>query len=157
MSTGKIVLSVVGTLVLIAVLMVIGFGGRMFQNKLDTQYNQYSDSAVLKKYEDFKNMHAALDAKRADITIATSNIKAIEDANKGVARKDWSRDDRSDWSQKRAELSGIQMSYNSLAAEYNAQMSKDNWQFANKGTLPAGATEPLPREAAPYLNSGDKE
>lgn len=54
------------------------------------------------------------------------------------------------WSQ---EVAGIKASYNSLAAEYNSQMSKFNWQFAEKGKLPPGATDPLPREFKPYVTN----
>lgn len=44
-------------------------------------------------------------------------------------------------------------SYNSLAADYNSQMAKFNWRFANKGDLPPGATDPLPREFKPYVSN----
>lgn len=50
-----------------------------------------------------------------------------------------------------AEVAGVKASYNSLAAEYNAQMAKINWRFCNRGQLFKGADEPLPREFALYL------
>ena len=49
-----------------------------------------------------------------------------------------------------SEVAGIKANYNQLAAEYNANMAKFNWAFANKGQLPIGAEVPLPREFKPY-------
>jgi len=49
-----------------------------------------------------------------------------------------------------SEVAGITASYNALAADYNAQMSKINYRFCNVGDLPRGATDPLPREFKPY-------
>ena len=51
------------------------------------------------------------------------------------------------WEQEQA---GMVLSYNALAAEYNAKMAEMHWAFTNVGQLPAGASEPLPREFAPY-------
>jgi hypothetical protein len=50
------------------------------------------------------------------------------------------------------ELDGVKASYNDLAADYNSAMSKANVNFTNVGDLPKGASEPLPREVAPYIN-----
>jgi hypothetical protein len=49
-----------------------------------------------------------------------------------------------------SEVAGVKASYNSLAAEYNANMVKVHWAFCNAGDLPAGAAEALPREYKPY-------
>ncbi len=69
----------------------------------------------------------------------------------GKARSEWSREDREQYNIWISEVSGIQASYNSLAAEYNGAMAKINYAFCNVGQLPKGAIEPLPREFKPYV------
>lgn len=69
----------------------------------------------------------------------------------GVPRTDWPRADLEQYNLWSSEFAGVIASYNGLAAEYNAQMSKANWAFTNVGDLPDGASEPLPREFATYL------
>lgn len=119
----------------------------------DTLYNEAKASTLLKKYEYFKNVSAALDAKVASLKVYENRFKDLNDQYKGVARKDWSRDDREQYNTWQNEQAGIKASYNNLAADYNAQMSKFNWSFCNKGSLPQGATEPLPREYKPYIEN----
>jgi len=68
-----------------------------------------------------------------------------------AARKEWAREDREQFNVWSSEVAGVKASYNSLAAEYNAQMAKMNWRFTNVGMLPQGATQPLPREYKPYV------
>jgi hypothetical protein len=111
---------------------------------------EFSPRAALEKYEWFKEASAQLDKKKSDIAIAQTNLQSIEDAYQGTSRKNWNSDDRTEYNQLQAELSGIKASFNDLAAEYNANMAKFNYQFANKGSLPQGASEPLPREFKPY-------
>jgi hypothetical protein len=96
---------------------------------------------MLAKYEWFKNQKAAIDKTRADIMLYEEQYKLID------------KDDRQERNQSRAELMGIVSTYNSLCAEYNAQMSKFNYRFTNKGDLPQTNLEPLPREIAPYKTS----
>jgi hypothetical protein len=106
-------------------------------------------TALLKKYEWFKDASAALDKKRADIGVYTTRLTALEKAYEGQRRSAWPRDDREQYSIWQSELSGVKASYNSLAADYNAQMSKINWAFANVGQVPPSES-PLPREYKPY-------
>ncbi len=68
-------------------------------------------------------------------------------------RINWPRTDLEQYNLWTTELAGVIAAYNSLAAEYNAQMAKENWAFCNVGDLPAGATEPLPREFAAYMET----
>ena len=100
-------------------------------------------SALLKKYEWFKNASAQLDKKRADIHVYEKQITR----GAGKATDRFTQDRVFQWE---TELMGIRASYNSLAAEYNAQMAKINWRFTNLGDLPAGASEPLPKSFKPY-------
>lgn len=100
-------------------------------------------TALLKKYEWFKNASAQLDKKRADIRVYEKQITA----GAGKATDRFTQDRVFQWE---TELMGVKASYNGLAAEYNAQMAKINWRFTNIGDLPAGASEPLPKSFKPY-------
>ncbi len=102
------------------------------------------------KYEWFKDQAAALNKLSADIKVYYTNIEDMKADYKDKPRPDWTRDDRNQYAQWRAECSGVVAKYNELAADYNSQMAKWNWRFCNKGELPEGSTEPLPREFAAY-------
>lgn len=108
----------------------------------DTIHKEFSASALLKKYEYFKDLSAAIDSKRADLNAYKANFQDYKITDK---------DSRFYYEQSKAEAMGILMIYNQLVAEYNAGMSKFNYSFCNVGTLPASNLEPLPREFKPYL------
>jgi len=109
---------------------------------------QFNPTVLLKKYEWFKDSAAALDKKTADIKLYQTKLSRLtEDYPVGQRPRDV-REQLAIWE---SELAGIKASYNSLAAEYNAQMSKANYAFTNVGMLPQGATVPLPREYKPYV------
>lgn len=113
--------------------------------------SQEIDPAVLlQKYMWFKDAHAALDQKQATIKLYTKRLTDLKAEYKGIARGQWPAEERETYNQWYSELDGIVASYNDLAATYNAQMVKINWRFTNVGGLPQGATEPLPRDYAPY-------
>ncbi len=137
---------------LIAVVVASLGGCRYADDASDTAFSQFKASSLLDKYTKFKDMYAALDAKRASINILKGKIASTEEQYKGVPRKDWVREDVQAINQWKGELDGVKASYNSLAAEYNAAMAKANVNFTNVGDLPKGATTPLPREVAPYIN-----
>lgn len=112
---------------------------------------EFGPEQMLKKYEWFKDAAAQLDKKRADIEVYQSRLTNMEVTYEDVSRLNWPREDREQYNTWQSEVAGVKASYNSLAAEYNAQMAKFNWRFTNVGDLPAGATEPLPREYKPYV------
>ena len=107
----------------------------------ETAYNEFKVSTLLKKYEYFKDLSAAIDKKRADIEVYQAEIQSFTD-----------KDDRFYVEQRKSELLGIIAMHNQLCAEYNSAMSKFNYRFTNVGDLPEGAVEPLPREYKPYIN-----
>lgn len=113
--------------------------------------NEIDPAVLLQKYMWFKDARAALDAKLATIRVYESRRARLERQYGSAAR--WPRDVREEWSLQESEVSGVVASYNTLAADYNAQMAKINWRFTNRGQLPAGATETFPREYAPYKES----
>jgi two-component SAPR family response regulator len=124
---------------------------RYVNDASNTAFKEFKPSELLKKYEYYKDASAALDKKIADIQVYSVRVKTMEDAYKGVKRSEWAKDDREQLSIWMSEVAGIKASYNTLAAEYNSAMSKFNWAFCNTGTLPQGATNPLPREYKPYI------
>lgn len=126
---------------------------RYAQDGADTAFKEFKPSALLKKYEYFKDMSAQLDKKQADLKVYENRLADLKEQYKGIPRKDWARDDREQYSIWCSEQSGIKASYNSLAADYNSAMSKFNYAFCNVGTLPEGATQPLPREFKPYIEN----
>ena len=107
----------------------------------DTVYNEFKVSTLLKKYEYFKDLSAAIDKKRADIELYQIEVSSYT-----------KEDDKFYVEQRKSELIGIIAMHNQLCAEYNSAMSKFNYRFTNIGDLPEGATEPLPREYKPYIN-----
>lgn len=111
---------------------------------------EFGPRAMLKKYEWFKDAAAQLDKKKADIDVYKARIDSLKADYEGVKRKDWARSDTEQMHIWNAEFAGVKASYNSLAAQYNSQMSKFNWSFTNAGDLPKGATEVLPREYRAY-------
>lgn len=141
------------------VLVVLGYGlrivcfpvqyaGRMAQ----VAAAQLDPAVLLQKYEWFKDAHAALDQKVASIKVYQGRESRLASAY-GTNRGRWPADERERYDIWESELAGVIASYNELAATYNAQMAKINYRFTNRGMLPEGATEPLPREYAPY-NTG---
>lgn len=127
----------------ITILIIIFFSVlRYCGNAAETVHQQFSASAMLKKYEYFKDLSAAIDSKRADLNAYKANLQDYVITDK---------DSRFYYEQSKAEAMGILMMHNNLVSEYNAGMSKFNYAFCNVGTLPATNLEPLPREFKPYL------
>lgn len=122
-----------------------------FGRAVEVVQQEIDPGELLRKYSWFKNAAAALDDKAASIELGTKRVKSFEEMYKGTPRKDWPRDDREQYGQITTELFGLKLSFNSLAAEYNAQMAKINWRFCNVGDLPRGADKALPREYRAYL------
>lgn len=114
---------------------------------------QFGPREALRKYEWFKDAAAQLEKKQADLGVYDSRLGSLKEANGETPRVRWARSDLEQWSIWQSESAGVRASYNSLAAEYNSQMSKFNWRFANAGQLPPGASTPLPREFKPYLEN----
>lgn len=127
------------------------FSCRYTNDASDTAFKEFKPSALLKKYSDFKDMAAALDAKLASLKVYEGRFNDLKEQYAGIPRKQWAREDREQYNLWQAEQAGISASYNELASRYNSAMSKFNYRFCNVGGLPEGATVPLPREFKPYL------
>ena len=115
-------------------------------NAKKTAFKEFSPEAILRKYEWFKDASAMLNKKKQDIQVYEANIQSMVDEYEGVARKDWDRIDKEQFNQWRIELVGIKASYNQLAAEYNSQSSKWNWQYFE-------GQPPLEKEFSQYIDN----
>lgn len=135
----------------IIALMAVGWGLGWFGEATQVAHDEFGPKALLAKYEWFKDAAANLEKKQADITVYDGRMKAMDGTYKGVPRQKWAREDREQYNVWTSEVAGVKASYNQLAADYNAQMAKFNWRFANAGELPKGADIPLPREFKPYV------
>jgi len=140
-----------GMFVLVLLLLVTMFACNVLSvpiwfasRSVDVIKEQVDPAELLRKYELFKDEAAQLDAKAASIRIKRQQITEM----KGTPMDRTNREQLMIWQQ---ELGGMQYSYNSLAADYNAQMAKINYRFCNVGQLPQGASVPLPREFKPYM------
>lgn len=134
--------------VVIGLGIVLGSAGYVlgwFSEAAQVAQEEFGPRAMLQKYEWFKDASAQLDKKVADVAVFEAQIAELQ------TEDDPDRFSRSDLNQWRRELAGIKASYNLLSGEYNSQMAKFNWAFANVGTLPPGAEMPLPREYKPYI------
>ena len=123
----------------------------MFNEAVQVTREEFGPREMLRKYEWFKDAAAQLESKRSNIKASFAREKDLSSQYVGEKRKDWPEDDRREMGMLRAERVGMLASFNSLAAEYNAAMVKFNYAFANRGELPKGAGEPLPREFKRYM------
>ena len=105
---------------------------------------EFDASALLKKYEAFKNMSSAIDKYRAEIDMYRNEIAGMDVKDK---------DDKFYIQQRKSELFGIISMHNNLCSQYNSEMSKFNYRFTNVGDLPATNLQPLPKEFKPYINN----
>ena len=135
----------------LTVLGIVGNGLQWFGGAQQVAHEEFGARAMLDKYTMFKDQSAALDAKLASIKVYEGRMKGMDETYKGTSRLKWPREDREQYNVWSSEVAGVKASYNTLASEYNANMAKFNWRFANKGMLPEGATTPLPREYKPYV------
>ncbi|MDE1834539.1 MAG: hypothetical protein KGH64_04330 [Candidatus Micrarchaeota archaeon] len=139
-----------GLALIMGSLTVVGYGLHWCGETAEVAQKELGPSALLQKYTWLKEAHAQLDKKQADIKVYDARFSALKEQYNNVPRSKWAREDRDQSNMWEAEEAGIIASYNDLAAQYNAKMSEVNWKFTNVGDLPQGATEPLPREYAPY-------
>ncbi len=126
---------------IVALIFFVSLTLRMCGDASNVVQKEFSPSAMLKKYEYFKDLSSAIDEKRATIDVYESQLKGITD------HSDFQ------YQQTQAEMMGLISMHNSLCSEYNSAMSKFNYAFCNKGDLPATNLEPLPREIKPYISS----
>lgn len=143
---------IVAFLVLATGVVFVGSALGWFSAGVRVVTTEFGPEEMLRKYEWFKDAAAQIEKKKADIEVYENRIRSQDEAYKDVARKNWPRDEREQRSVWESEVAGVKASYNNLAADYNAQMTKFNWAFANIGTLPKGADSPLPREFKPYIS-----
>jgi len=106
---------------------------------------EFGPKAMLTKYEWFKDASAGLDKKQANIAVYSTRLSVFDN----MTRKDMDRTDKTQQAQWLSEVAGVKASYNSLAADWNSQISKFHWK-PFLGDLPPGAEILLTKEYAPY-------
>lgn len=147
-------LSIVAVAILVPIVVVGGSfiitGCRFASNAATTTYNEFSPSALLAKYTEFKTMHSRLAALKATIETLERARETTVSAYGGDLSK-MPRDVRQDLASSSQEIAGTKSGFNRLAADYNRNMSLFNYRFCNIGDLPKGATEVLPREYVSYI------
>lgn len=129
------------------IVLPFGFACGWFKNAAETAKKEFYPSALLKKYEGFKDLAAGIDRKRADIEVYREELLNIDKSDK---------DGRFYYEQRKSELLGIISIHNELCQRYNSDMSKFNYRFTNRGDMPESNAEPLPREYKPYILSLNK-
>lgn len=144
---GYAVLAFFGIIALTVVFSVLGLITGGVNDGAKVVQKEFYPSALLTKYEWFKDASAALDAKAATIQVYAKRVEVLEAKYKGQQESRDVREQLFIWS---SEVADIKASYNSLAGEYNAEMVKFNWRFTNVGDVPQGG-KALPREYKPYL------
>lgn len=140
----------IGLIVVGVPVSLIGHGFGWFGEAAQVAREEFGARGVLEKYEWFKDAAAQAEKKQADISVYNERLTAMAEGYADLPRHKWPREDREQYNVWSSEVAGVKASYNTLAAEYNAQMAKFNWRFANAGELPQGADRPLPREFKPY-------
>lgn len=119
---------------------------RYEQDARDTAFEQFKPSAMLEKYEAFKDLLTKLDEKRALILVYDSQIESLKlDSTMDAKERSYQL------SLLNTERIGAIASHNMIAAEYNSRMAKFNYKFTNVGDLPASNLKPLPRDVAEYI------
>lgn len=121
----------IGVLIMFAffILGMIGYALGWFAETGQVAKEEFGPRSSLEKYEWFKDASSQLEKKKEDINIYKQRITSFEADYEGVKRKDWDRIDKQTYSQYQQELAGVRSSYNKLAAEYNANSQKFNWNI----------------------------
>ncbi len=107
---------------LFLLLSTMGYFLGWFSDAASVAKKEFSATAMLKKYEYFKDASQQIIAKKNDIVIYESKINRLCTGN------DLDRVSRENCGLYEQELAGLKMSFNSLAAEYNSQSNKFNWK-----------------------------
>jgi hypothetical protein len=126
------------------------FGCAYVDDAKSTAFHETKASTLLKRYNWFKDAAAQLDAFQADIKVYEARLTNLKKDYDNQPRIKWAREDREQANVWEQELAGTKGAYNSLCAEYNSNMAKEQWKFCNIGDLPKGADRPLPREFKLY-------
>lgn len=132
---------ILGIFALGALIGVLGYGFGWFSEAAQVAKEELGPRALLKKYSWFKDTAQQLQAKKANIDTAETDLGAVKAEWANVPATQVPRDVRESWEQRRAELRGLKANFNQLAAEYNANVRKVNWSAMNTENLPAEFTE----------------
>jgi hypothetical protein len=152
---GSLAVYVIGFVMLMSAgIGVVGWFAGWFSEAAQVAQEQFGPRAALEKYNYLKRTAASLAEKQNNIAMLQARLDTFKKDYGDRSKADWPRDERTAYNQAEAELTGVKLSYNTLAAEYNAMMASFNWSFAKAGQLPKGAEQVLPGEGAfaPFID-----
>jgi hypothetical protein len=124
---------------------------RFVDDGVETAHQEYDPSAMLKKYEWFKNQSARIQKMDQDITNAKTlrdGIRSQFEADNGKDHKSWDPVTRKQY-QDKVDLQDQMVTAtvsqrNSIVADYNAQSAKFNWaSFKTNDDLPPTTFEAI--------------
>lgn len=149
MKNAAIGILIVGILIVGApILLIMSHATQWFGQATNVIHNEFSPQTMLNRYNWFKDCYSRINSFDANISAYKNTL--IETRKTYGEPNTWPVDVRKDISLQTREINGILSMRNNLASEYNANMAKFQFRFTNVGDLPAGATEPLPREIIEY-------
>ncbi|MDD4409317.1 MAG: hypothetical protein PHW52_01550 [Candidatus Pacebacteria bacterium] len=147
-------ISFVKVICITIIFMLVFFGVVWFTviagETVQVAHDQLGPKAILVKYEWFKDMSAALDSKLSTIDAYNSQLREIEVMD-GQDRKNWPDGDLNTYNSVTSARLGLIGLYNNEAAQYNSNMAKVNYYWANAGNLPQGG-KALPKEYRRYID-----
>lgn len=147
-------------LLVIGAVLVLGVGGFAISNCAQSAnsaatvvHEEFDAKPLLEKYRYFKRVAAAIEAREADISLIEART-VLTRTTYGTDATKWPRDVREVVAQDQDAEVAMKLSFNKMAAEYNAAMSDKTKAFMNIGEFPKGWPEnervPLRREYAEY-------
>ena len=140
---------VISTILFVSI-WLIGAGLGWFGEAAQVARQEFGPKAMLTKYEWFKDASSQLDKKLADIEVYKQRVEGMKISYQSIPRNKWDRTDKEQFNLWQIEVSGVKASYNGLAADWNAQISKFNWKpFLTD--LPPGAEGVLRKQYATYI------
>lgn len=123
----------------------------------DVVIDEYGPEAINRKYQWLREARESLDQKQANIEVRSTVLRELEEGYGDIPRSQWDRTDKAEYSLARSELTGAQQSYNSLAAQYNAEIKKVTTGIAQAGIEPPVGFDGLPTRYAVYSTGGSDE
>ena len=113
---------------------VLSFGCHWFGDGAATMHKEFDPSAMLKKYEWFRNQSQYIATATQNVTNQRNlaeKIKSQFEVDNGTDHKSWDQDTRHAYQSKldfsEQQALALVATRNSLVADYNAESSKFNW------------------------------
>lgn len=141
---GIIVAAIIGFVLMSLILRGCGFAGAWMDDAAKTAHKEYDASAMLKKYEWFKDQSQRIQKMDQDIANTKTQVDKVRiefERDNGTVHANWDPITKKQYNEKIGMTESMYMATvsqrNSLVADYNSQSSKFNWEpFKSKTDLP---------------------